>query len=217
MNVRSLYVVRQTFLIISVVYFFVVAIGISRHWSLGALEGGWVFAVMGGLFLVAMMIEVAVEWWNHRTRILWGLLAVSTYAVIGFVAAPRLYGDSAIVIAMAFPIVAVFFGGFIFVFVKLFVRAFHRRETLTPAYIMEALNQMPGWVFHDQAIEKRFRFDNLEQAKRFAEACLVVGATFYRRPVLQLYQTDVAVRINTPDLRGVTKRDLAFAKEIDQR
>lgn len=217
MNVKQLYIFRQTLLAISIVYFFVLAIGISQEWPLGRWEDPRVFAAMGVAFLSAILIEAAVVWWDHRSRILWGLIALAGYAVIGFVAAPRMYGNMAIFVAMAFPVIAVFFGGFAFVFAHLFARAFRRRVALTPSELAARVAQMPGWVSNGSMIEKRFRFDTYEEASRFAEACLVVGATFHRHPDVKLYQTDVGVRINTPDINGVMERDLLLAKEIDQR
>lgn len=217
MNVKRLYILRQSLLGISIVYFYVIAIGIQRGWDMDGWQDPIAFAAMGAVFLAAILIEATVVWWNHRQRIVWGLIAIASYAMIGFVAAPRFYGESAITIALAVPLVMVFFGGFTFVFAHLFLRAFTRRKVLSPTRITEALTQMPGWVFINPVIQKRFHFSSLEQANRFAEACLVVGATFHRQPEVQLYQSDVVVRIHTPDLGGIMERDLALAKEIDQR
>lgn len=213
---RLFYYIKQSLLILSVVYFYGLSIALTFHLSAHGFDSPIVFAIMGIAFLVALLIEAASTWWYRRGRIMWALLAIVSYAVLGFFVAPRLYGTLAVWVALLAPLVVVFVGGFLYSYARIFHRFFFSSMKLTIDEIHAALRNLPGWDYIAGNLEKTFRFSGFGQALEFVTKVGVIAQRMHHAPDIDLRERNVKVLLTTRDQSGVTASDIEMAKEIDR-
>jgi 4a-hydroxytetrahydrobiopterin dehydratase len=212
---RTLYFLKQTLLAISIVYFYWLSFAINFGNKTYGLDEPQVFVIMGIIFLSALAIEAAVTWWHKRKRIIWWAMLAISYAMLGFVIAPQLYGDNAIIVALLLPLVVVFIGGFAYSFSKLIYRAFTVSMKLPIDDVMNALKNLPGWNYLAGGLEKTYSFGGFDEALKFLNTCGVIADKNKHVPDFDIHEKTVKVRLSTHDVQGVTEKDLQLAKEFD--
>lgn len=204
----------QALLTVSIVYFYGLAVALTFRLPTHGLDQPVAFAVVGTLFLLAILLESGLIWWHKRRSIGWIILAIGSYAVLGFVVAPLLYGWDILWIPMLAPLAVVFVGGFVIVYIKLIYRAFSRPMKLSTDAILAVLPSLPGWDFLADTLEKTYRFASYHEASDFMGRAVVLARTHHREPELMLTRRALKVKVATPDV-GVTQADLDFVKELN--
>ena len=165
-----------------------------------------VFSLMTVIFLSALAIEAGITWWHARKRIMWWILLVFSYAELGFLVAPYIYGQNAIIFSMLLPLVSVFMGGFIYTFGIIIYRAIRKPTKIPLTELLLAIKTMPGWEVIAGGIEKSFHFLKDEECLRFANTCGVVAEKYKTHPYIDLSGTRVKIRLQTQEANGVTKK-----------
>lgn len=207
---------KQFLLSVTIVYFYVMSLGIKFGWKMRGIDHPAVFAMMGLAFLSALVLEAALVWWHARKRAMWILLGLLSYAIIGFVVAPIWYGDFAISVALGLPVVAVFVLGFLMTFAHLLIRALRPVRAMTAEDVTPFLADLPGWDFVADRLTKTFRFLTTDEATQFEDRCRVLGTTMHRTPDFEMVGSAVRVRLWSPAVNGVTETDVTMAKKIDE-
>lgn len=215
-DIKKLNILKQALLVVSILYFYVLAFMLRSNRQTYGLDQPLPFVSMALVFLTAISIEAGFTWWHRRKRIGWWALLIFSYALLGLVIAPSLYGDSVLLFALLLPLITVFVGGFAFAFSNVLYRAFRRPTRIPLADLKLALQPMPGWDALAGGIEKLYRFPTLDDALRFVNVCGVLSEKFRHPLHCDLQETRVKVRLQTPDAGGVTEKDLLVAREFDR-
>ena len=88
-------------------------------------------------------------------------------------------------------------------------------EKLKPQEIEEKLKTLNGWEFNDNAIETSFEFQNFKEAftvmTRIAFECEAQN----HHPDWSNVYNSLQIRLNTHDAGGVTEKDFALARTIE--
>ena len=129
-----------------------------------------------------------------------------SYAELGFLVAPYIYGQNAIIFSMLLPLVSVFMGGFIYTFGIIIYRAIRKPTKIPLTELLLAIKTMPGWEVIAGGIEKSFHFLKDEECLRFANTCGVVAEKYKTHPYIDLSGTRVKIRLQTQEANGVTKK-----------
>jgi len=89
-------------------------------------------------------------------------------------------------------------------------------ETLSLAAISTALESLNDWSFVNNAIEKKFQFKDFVQALGFIVQVGVLAEKKNHHPELYNVYNKVTIRLSTHDPKGITDKDIALAKAIDE-
>jgi len=88
-------------------------------------------------------------------------------------------------------------------------------EKLNPEQIEEKLKSLDGWEFNNNAIETSFEFKNFKEAftvmTRIAFECEAQN----HHPDWSNVYNSLQIRLNTHDAGGVTEKDFALARSIE--
>ncbi|QBA63794.1 4a-hydroxytetrahydrobiopterin dehydratase [Muriicola soli] len=88
-------------------------------------------------------------------------------------------------------------------------------EKLNSAQIEERLKKLEGWEYNNDAIETSFEFKNFKEAftvmTRIAFECEAQN----HHPDWSNVYNSLQIRLNTHDAGGVTDKDFALAKSIE--
>jgi len=215
-DIRKLQIIKQALLVVSILYFYGLALAINYRGDTYGLDRPEVFIVIGTLFIIAIVLEAGMTWWHSRRRIVWGGVLVACYALLGFVVAPRLYGDWVLSVALFLPVAVVFVVGFAFSYSRILVRSFTSHMKLSFDQIDTALKNMPGWAYEANHLDKTYRFSTFGEALEFVNAVGVIAQKTHHIPDVDLRQHDVKVRLTSSDVGGVTQADIELAKEFDR-
>lgn len=82
--------------------------------------------------------------------------------------------------------------------------------------IKNALLKLPGWKFVNNTLERRFVFENFNQAMGFIVQVGLCAATRNHHPLWTNSYTSLQISLTTHDAGGVTKLDIDLAKDIDE-
>lgn len=88
-------------------------------------------------------------------------------------------------------------------------------KTFTAKTISSFLDDLNGWHFKENAIEKDFKFKNFTQALGFIVQLGVSAERMNHHPELFNVYNKVNIRLSTHDAGGVTEKDIGLAKEIE--
>lgn len=89
-------------------------------------------------------------------------------------------------------------------------------KTLSPAAISKELESLNNWSFVENAIEKKFKFNDFNQALGFIVQVGLLAEKKNHHPELFNVYNKVTIRLSTHDANGVTGKDVALAKVIDE-
>ena len=79
----------------------------------------------------------------------------------------------------------------------------------------DATAALDGWTFHDNQIEKAWKFKDHVEAMGFVNRVALLAERADHHPDLNIVYSDVRIRLSTHSEGGVTKKDIDLAKEID--
>ncbi|MBW4359778.1 4a-hydroxytetrahydrobiopterin dehydratase [Flavobacterium taihuense] len=88
-------------------------------------------------------------------------------------------------------------------------------ETYNEVAAQPFLDNLKGWYFKENAIEKDFKFKNFTQALGFIVQVGVLAERMNHHPELFNVYSKVNIRLNTHDSGGVTTKDFELAKQIE--
>jgi 4a-hydroxytetrahydrobiopterin dehydratase len=213
---RKLQNLKQALLIVSILYFYGMAIAISFNRDTYGLDSPAALFVVGLLFVIAIVLEAGMVWWHRRKRVTWGILLTTIYALLGFVIAPKVYGDWVLTAALFLPVVVVFIVGFAFSYSRILVRSFTPNMRLSFDQITDALKSLPGWEYAANRLEKTYRFATYGESLEFVNAVGVIAQKMHHIPEVDLRKNSVKLRLTSPDVGGVSQRDVDIAKEFDK-
>ncbi|CAN1504417.1 COG2154 Pterin-4a-carbinolamine dehydratase [Flavobacteriaceae bacterium] len=77
------------------------------------------------------------------------------------------------------------------------------------------LENLKGWEFKDNGIEKQFKFKNFNQALGFIVQMGVLAEKMNHHPELFNVYSKVNIRLTTHDSGGVTDKDFELASQIE--
>lgn len=89
-------------------------------------------------------------------------------------------------------------------------------EPLSKANISKALESLKDWSYVDNAIEKKFQFKDFKQALGFIVQIGTLAEKANHHPELFNVYNKVTIRLSTHDAKGLTSKDIALAKAIDE-
>ena len=78
------------------------------------------------------------------------------------------------------------------------------------------LNDMEGWTFNDNGIEKEFTFDDFIQAFGFMTQAAIYAEKANHHPEWFNVYNRVKVRLSTHDANGLTDKDFDLARKFDK-
>lgn len=88
---------------------------------------------------------------------------------------------------------------------------------LSDAQVQKALESLPGWKRSGNYIQKDFHFKTFLSGIAFVEAVAAVAEAQEHHPDIHVVWTTVTLKITTHDEGGLTKWDVALAKEIEKQ
>lgn len=86
---------------------------------------------------------------------------------------------------------------------------------LTAAEIAAALDGAPGWTHRGEGIERQYRFDDFVTAFAFMARVALLAEKADHHPEWSNVYNKVDIRLTTHDAGGLSVRDFALAKAID--
>ncbi len=87
---------------------------------------------------------------------------------------------------------------------------------LSDVELAAALERMPGWEPHGDAIRKEYRRQGFTGAVALVRAMVEPANAAGHHPDLEIHYHRVVVTLSTHDEGGVTEKDLALARTIDE-
>ena len=89
-------------------------------------------------------------------------------------------------------------------------------EKLTTAEVQESLSSAPGWGLITGAISKLFKFEDFVQAMVFVTQVAELAEQADHHPDILIRYNKVTLTLVTHSAGGLTRKDFALAREIDQ-
>ena len=80
----------------------------------------------------------------------------------------------------------------------------------------EKLSALKGWVFENNAIEKKYAFKNFQEAISFMVRISFICESKNHHPEWINVYNKLTIRLSTHDADGVTDKDFILAGEIDK-
>jgi 4a-hydroxytetrahydrobiopterin dehydratase len=90
------------------------------------------------------------------------------------------------------------------------------RQKLSDIAIREALADLPGWSLEDGKLHREYRFPDFVAAFGFMTRAALVAEKLDHHPDWQNVYSRVVVDLWTHDAGGITERDLALARRMDE-
>lgn len=88
-------------------------------------------------------------------------------------------------------------------------------KKLTPEEINASLQSLDGWMYNDNAIEKKFVFKDFNQAFAFITRIALYSEKVNHHADWAGVYNRVSIKLSTHDAGGVSDKDINFAKEIE--
>lgn len=87
---------------------------------------------------------------------------------------------------------------------------------LSDAEVQRALTSLQGWSREGDYLKKEFRFRTFMGGIKFVEEVALVAEAQDHHPDIHVVWTTVTLKITTHDEGGLTKWDVALAREIEK-
>jgi 4a-hydroxytetrahydrobiopterin dehydratase len=84
------------------------------------------------------------------------------------------------------------------------------------AELTKMLQQIPGWIVKDDAIVKTYTHDSFPEAIVFVNAVAHLAELANHHPDIDIRYTKIMLTLTTHDQGGITDRDIALARRIDE-
>lgn len=79
----------------------------------------------------------------------------------------------------------------------------------------EALNELPGWNYKNEGVEKDFLFKDFSQAFGFMARVALLCESADHHPEWSNVYNKVHLRLSTHSEKALTEKDIELAKKID--
>ncbi len=79
-----------------------------------------------------------------------------------------------------------------------------------------ALRELPGWTVKNEAITKTFQHNSFAEAIVFVNAVAHLAELANHHPDVDIRYSSIAVALTTHDQGGITEKDLALARSIEE-
>ncbi len=86
---------------------------------------------------------------------------------------------------------------------------------LTQAELDGALRDLPGWEVKNGMIVKTYRHDSFPEAVVFVNAVAHLAELENHHPDIDIRYSNITVSLVTHDQGGITKKDVALARQIE--
>ncbi|HLI47723.1 MAG TPA: 4a-hydroxytetrahydrobiopterin dehydratase [Chthonomonas sp.] len=91
-----------------------------------------------------------------------------------------------------------------------------RPSKLTEAQIQQALAELPEWRYHDDKLQRTFKFADFSQAWGFMSRVALMAEKMDHHPDWSNVYNTVHVALSTHDAGGVTELDLQLARHMNR-
>jgi len=89
-------------------------------------------------------------------------------------------------------------------------------KTFTEKTIQDELEQLNGWKFKNNSIQKEFEFKDFSKALAFIVQIGILAEKQNHHPEIKNVYNKVSLRLTTYDSDGVTEKDVKLALAIDK-
>jgi len=79
-----------------------------------------------------------------------------------------------------------------------------------------ALRDLPGWKLHENAITKSYKHDSFAEAIVFVNAVAHLAELANHHPDIDIRYSNIVISLTTHDQGGVTEKDVALARSIEE-
>jgi len=87
---------------------------------------------------------------------------------------------------------------------------------LPQAELERSLRDLPGWAVKNNAITKTYKHDSFAEAIVFVNAVAHLAELANHHPDIDIRYTDVTITLTTHDQGGITEKDVALARSIEE-
>ncbi|HLH79141.1 MAG TPA: 4a-hydroxytetrahydrobiopterin dehydratase [Chthonomonas sp.] len=91
-----------------------------------------------------------------------------------------------------------------------------RPSKLTEAQIQQALAELPEWRYHEDKLQRTFKFADFSQAWGFMSRVALMAEKMDHHPDWSNVYNTVHVALSTHDAGGVTELDLQLAHHMNR-
>lgn len=206
---------KEFVLVVCILYFYGLAFAMQFGKSLYGLDHPAVFLAMCLLYLLAVGYEIVYSWWRAKPFVVWFLLWVVSYGIIGLFLAPTIFGNWILTYVFVEPLVIVFIGGFAFSVGRVLALHLTQRSVMSPKELERELPGLPGWNSDGRSLVRTFEYRDFEAGLNFVNqiARIAVGMRHY--PRIRLAGGRVTVRLSSWHIGGLTKTDVSQARRIN--
>jgi 4a-hydroxytetrahydrobiopterin dehydratase len=88
-------------------------------------------------------------------------------------------------------------------------------EKLNKQSIQSWLEKRPGWTLKGDSLIKEFRFKSFRNTIVFVNRIASIADETGHRPAIDIRETLVRLTLSTPEVKGVSQKDLDLAQKID--
>ena len=88
-------------------------------------------------------------------------------------------------------------------------------KKLDETALREALAELPGWALEAGKLHREYRFPDFVTAFGFMSSVALVAEAMNHHPEWQNVYNRVVVDLTTHDAGGITEKDLALARRMD--
>ncbi len=211
---RHLRNLKETLLVITVLYFYGLAFALYFRRPTFDLDRPVFFLSMSALFLCAMILEAVLAWWNKRARLWWTAFVVATYGLVGLVVAPSLLGQRILIYVLFVPLALTVYGGIVFLIGRLIIKLVWHEPLLTRRSLKRELSKLPGWNIAGGKLHKTFEFEDFFKTLNFVNQIGALSLKQNQFPLLHIAKTRVRVTL-MPRNVILAVDDLRLAHQID--
>ena len=91
------------------------------------------------------------------------------------------------------------------------------KQALSPDQIEEVLQTNPGWTMREGKLTREWTFKNFVQAMEFVNQVAALAEAAGHHPDIDIRYNRVSLGLVSHDAGGITQRDAAMAKQINQK
>ncbi len=88
-------------------------------------------------------------------------------------------------------------------------------EKLNKQSIQDWLEKRPGWKVKGQALVKEFTFNSFRDTIVFVNRVASLADETDHRPAIDIRDSLVRLALTTPEVKGVSQKDLELAQRVD--
>jgi 4a-hydroxytetrahydrobiopterin dehydratase len=205
---------KEAILVVCSIYFFSLAFAIQNGRPTYHAEHPFFFLCIFSLFLLAIISEIWLEWGKRREVIIWAMVCIASYGIIGLYIVPIVFGPQFLLYVLFEPVIIVFFGGFVFAYAKLFTHSIFFSTQVSTQEMKQALEVLPGWQ-QKNFLEKTFHFQDFVQALNFINRVSAKVQYQPSAPGFIIQYNKVTIRFRPHPLRGLSRTEWELAKQIE--